>query len=255
MGLETGTYIGDLNSANPVAGDPRNEGDDHLRLIKASLQATFPGMAGRFGRTQSKSANYTAVEGDNSSILNFTATGLTLSLTAAATLGNGWFAFVVANGFDLTIDPDGVETINGLSTVTLQNGGALMLFCTGTAFLGVPLGELANVGLHAIVRTAATGSAKIPVGTEAQRDGIPASGYLRFNDDTKSLEVYNGTAWVTAGQGATGGGTDRIFVLNGQTVTSDYTIPTGFNAHSVGPIEIADTVEVTISDGSNWLVS
>lgn len=25
MGLETGTYISDLNSSNPVAGDPVNE--------------------------------------------------------------------------------------------------------------------------------------------------------------------------------------------------------------------------------------
>lgn len=42
MGLETATYISQLTPTNPVATDKKNVGDDHLRLIKATLQATFP---------------------------------------------------------------------------------------------------------------------------------------------------------------------------------------------------------------------
>jgi len=43
MGLETGTYISDLIATNPVgATDDRATADDHLRLIKAVLQNTFP---------------------------------------------------------------------------------------------------------------------------------------------------------------------------------------------------------------------
>ena len=45
MGLETGTYIDSLNSSNPAAGDPVNEGDDHLRLIKSTIKATFPSLS------------------------------------------------------------------------------------------------------------------------------------------------------------------------------------------------------------------
>lgn len=45
MGLETATYIGDLNEAYPTSGDPRKQGDDHIRLIKAVLKASFPGMS------------------------------------------------------------------------------------------------------------------------------------------------------------------------------------------------------------------
>ena len=41
MGLETGTYIDSLNSSNPTAGDAVSEGDDHLRLIKSTVKATF----------------------------------------------------------------------------------------------------------------------------------------------------------------------------------------------------------------------
>lgn len=40
MALESGTYTNDLNSANPTATDTRREGDDHLRLIKSTLQNT-----------------------------------------------------------------------------------------------------------------------------------------------------------------------------------------------------------------------
>ena len=43
MGLEAATFINELNAANPVgASDPKGQGDDHIRMIKAALQATFP---------------------------------------------------------------------------------------------------------------------------------------------------------------------------------------------------------------------
>lgn len=47
MGLETGTYISDLNASNPIhATDPVSQGDDHIRLIKSVLLATFPNVNG-----------------------------------------------------------------------------------------------------------------------------------------------------------------------------------------------------------------
>ena len=45
MGLETGTYIDSLNSSNPTATDAVSEGDDHLRLIKSTVKATFPNLS------------------------------------------------------------------------------------------------------------------------------------------------------------------------------------------------------------------
>ena len=44
MGLESATYISELNTSNPVgATDPKSQGDNHIRLLKSALQATFPG--------------------------------------------------------------------------------------------------------------------------------------------------------------------------------------------------------------------
>ena len=44
MALETATLISDLNSSNPTATDGLAQADDHIRLIKAVLQSTFPNI-------------------------------------------------------------------------------------------------------------------------------------------------------------------------------------------------------------------
>lgn len=54
MGLETGTYIDSLNSSNPAAGDPVNEGDDHIRLVKSTVKATFPNISGAVTSTHTE---------------------------------------------------------------------------------------------------------------------------------------------------------------------------------------------------------
>lgn len=51
MALESATYISDLVDTNPTSSDTRSEGDDHLRLIKAVLQATFPNINGAINGT------------------------------------------------------------------------------------------------------------------------------------------------------------------------------------------------------------
>ena len=41
MALETASFIDGLNSSNPAATDALAQADDHLRLIKAAIKATF----------------------------------------------------------------------------------------------------------------------------------------------------------------------------------------------------------------------
>jgi hypothetical protein len=109
-----------------------------------------------------------------------------------------------------------------------------------------------SVGNLKVGKDSDTGAALLPMGTTAQR---PAGGpsKLRFNTDLAKFEGHNGTAWGSLG-GATGGGNDAVFYVNGQTVTANYTIPSGQNAMSAGPITIADGVTVSIANGSNWVV-
>lgn len=46
MALETGTYISDLVATNPTSSDLKSAGDDHLRLLKSTVKATFPNISG-----------------------------------------------------------------------------------------------------------------------------------------------------------------------------------------------------------------
>lgn len=40
-----------------------------------------------------------------------------------------------------------------------------------------------------------TGGLYLPSGTTAQRPASPATGQMRFNTTTASVEVYNGSSW------------------------------------------------------------
>jgi hypothetical protein len=104
------------------------------------------------------------------------------------------------------------------------------------------------------VESGATGSTKVATGTTAQRDASPGTGFFRFNSTLGKFEGYNGSAWGSVGGGATGGGSDDVFYENGQTVTANYTLTTGKNAISAGPITINSGVTVTVPSGQNWVI-
>ena len=113
--------------------------------------------------------------------------------------------------------------------------------------------NLNNLNDYKVEKTSGTGSAQLPSGTTAQRDGTPQAGWTRFNSSLGKTETYDGTRWITGG-GATGGGVDDVFYENATTVTTNYTITAGKNAMSAGPIEITDGITVTIPDGSTWSI-
>lgn len=105
-----------------------------------------------------------------------------------------------------------------------------------------------------VKKTSDTGSAVVPTGTTAERDLSPVLGYFRFNSTLGKFEGYTGSAWGSVGGGATGAGGDDAFYENTQTVTVDYTITTGKNAMSAGPITINNGVTVTVPNGARWTI-
>jgi len=83
--------------------------------------------------------------------------------------------------------------------------------------------------------------------------GNPAA--LALGASGKTL-VSDGTdiSWGEAAAGATGGGSDKVFWENGQTVTTNYTITNNMNAGSFGPITINSGVTVTVGSGELWTI-
>jgi hypothetical protein len=104
------------------------------------------------------------------------------------------------------------------------------------------------------VTMSSTGFALIPAGTTAERPVSPANGQIRYNTTTSQFEGYQGGAWGQLGGGATGAGGDEVFVENSRVVTTNYTIPVGKSAESVGPITINAGITVTVSSGERWVV-
>jgi hypothetical protein len=107
-----------------------------------------------------------------------------------------------------------------------------------------------NVTASGFVGTGATDAIKLPVGTTAQQP-TPATGMLRFNSTETTFEGYDGSDW-----GEIGGGGDGAlgFSTNVSTVAANYTLATGSNASSVGPMTVATGVSVTIPTGSRWVI-
>ena len=104
------------------------------------------------------------------------------------------------------------------------------------------------------VTFASTGAAVINVGTTGERPASPQVGMIRYNTTVGKYEGYSSSAWGQLGGGATGGGTDQVFIQNGQTVTTDYTITTNYNAGTFGPVTVAEGITVTVPTNSVWSI-
>lgn len=74
--------------------------------------------------------------------------------------------------------------------------------------------NLDNLNTYKVEQTSSTGSAVIPAGTEAERPGSPAQGYVRFNTDSDKFEGWNGTSWGPLGA-------DTAISINEVAATSD----------------------------------
>jgi hypothetical protein len=104
-----------------------------------------------------------------------------------------------------------------------------------------------------------TSAIQLPAGLTGDQPLAPSVGMVRYNTSNNEFEGYGGSpaSWQDLGGVPTGGGNDKIFYLNSQIVTTNYTIPTtplAKNAMSSGPITIAAGVTVTVPAGSNWAI-
>jgi hypothetical protein len=96
MGLETVTYISDIVATNPVgATDPKSQGDDHIRNIKAALLATFAAITGAVTATHTE-LNYlhgaTGVTGTGNTVRSASPT-----FTGTPVVPDAWLTYAKIN--------------------------------------------------------------------------------------------------------------------------------------------------------------
>lgn len=135
---------------------------------------------------------------------------------------------------------------NVATTITLESGeGALFpSLSSGEYFYGT-LAD-GNDNLEIVKVTARTSDTLTVV---RGQDNTTARAYTA--GDRFELRPVAAALSDLAG-GATGAGSDDVFYENGQTVTGSYTITSGKNAGTFGPVTINSGVTVTVPSGSTW---
>ena len=116
MALETATYVADLNASNPSSSDGLAQGDDHIRLVKAVLKATFANFT---------SAALGATQAQIDAAISAVVTGLTASVVSKGTLA--------LPGVGFLSDPNTGLYSAGADEVDLSAGGVKVFGSTATA--------------------------------------------------------------------------------------------------------------------------
>ena len=139
MALESGTYINSLVATNPVATDGLAQADDHMRLTKATILATFPSITGAVNATHTEIN--TVADGDTA------ATSTTLvDADRVPVNDDGTMVQVALTDFKTYMNTSGnILTINGLTYptadgtsgqfMTTDGAGTLSFASQATSFL------------------------------------------------------------------------------------------------------------------------
>jgi hypothetical protein len=171
---------------------------------------------------------------DTATINGGTITGITDLAVADGGTGASTFA---ANNL---LVGNGSTTFNTIAPGTAEN----VLSSNGTSWSSTSLSN------KVVLKDSSTGSAYMPVGTTGQRTSPPTNGLLRYNTTTSGFEGYAAGAWGGVG----GAQANGVIYENSLIVTENYTLSTGKNGFSVGPIQIDAGITVTVPSGQRWLV-
>lgn len=144
----------------------------------------------------------------------------TQTLTAAATLGDGWFVDYNAQGYSIVLDPNGSETIDGATTKTVTGSGRI--YCNGSAFF--------TIGFS----SGSTGSPIQPISASVSSNALTISASA-LNLDFRSTTASSGTVSSVTGTPA------NLVISSGSTLGT-----TNGVAHRIAVLAInnAGTIEL-----------
>lgn len=172
-------------------------------------------------------------------IENNTTGGQSIVVKTAAGTG-----VTIPNGKRVPVYVDGTNVVAAYDHLVTNLGVTGNVTITGTETIS------STLTAQSAVTFSGTSATKLQAGTTAERPGTPANGMLRYNSDENSFEGYIDGAWG----GISGAQANGVIYENNLTISANYTLTTGKNGMSVGPITIDDGVTVTIPSGQRWVV-
>lgn len=194
MSLESGTYVSDLVPTNPLTSDDRSQGDDHIRLIKATLRNTFPqgDRPHRQMRELAIGASYLVVETDDKSlvVINTTSGTVNLTLPALDVANSGWSIKVIKATGDanpiFVLPPSGLIR-SGMYSLTKTRRAlphsTFEIIWTGSSFI---VERMTNLPVGSLIHSPVAGT---PIGYELASGGaVPQTSYPDYFAAT-GLEV------------------------------------------------------------------
>jgi hypothetical protein len=164
---------------------------------------------------------------------------------------------------NFTAITNALNDLNNYSNFIADTGTANAIVCnfpagitTSTIATGCELTfEAANANTGATTLLVQVNSVTILAATAVKNEDGSALTGAEFRAGGIYTVVYDGTYWVLAGGGG-GGGAEAGGAIyeNTQTISANYTITTGKNGFSVGPMTIASGVTVTVPSGSRYVI-
>lgn len=127
-------------------------------------------------------------------------------------------------------------TPTGGTTVTIPTGFTAFLYSDGNNIADGVSRINSNLSVGGNGAFGGTGSLQVPAGNSVQRAGTG----IRYNTTFGQYEGYdvNTGQWSSIGGGATGSAGNQIFFENSPLVTASYTLTSGKNAMTTGPMQV-----------------
>jgi len=219
MALETGETINSLVSTNPPAGDPVAEGDNHLRLIKKTVQQSFPsvnqGSNPIIASTTAPSlivadgAAYVGSKGSQGLVWHDLTTN-TLKINKSTTAVADWVTLAVSpltsNSVDVNAGTVDGAVIGGVTpaaiTGTTLTGNTSLALATGATVTGVDNGALGS----SATLLATQGAIKTYVDAQITAEDLDFqgdSGTGAIDLDSQTLDIAGGASITTTASGQT----------------------------------------------------
>jgi len=260
-------------SGNILVGTGTNNGTDKLQVNGDVLATTFKGALTGNATTATtlqtaRTINGVSFNGSaNITVTANTTNALTIStgLSGTSFNGSGAVTIALASGYGDTQNPYASKTANNF--LAAPNGSNGVPTFRAIVAADIPTLNQNTTGSAATLTTTRAingvnfnGSAAITVPGNFTNRTTNESGHLQFIGTTATgnqsqytntnLRVNPATATVTSQTGAFA----APFLLNANTISTSYSIPSGYNAVAAGPVVINNGITVTIPEGSTWVI-